>query len=89
MASITVRVDDDTKAGASAILEELGLDLSSATRAFYRQIILRRGLPFHVSIPEGRLTPDMEQRFTAAEARMHDGVDALVDSEEFFRELGI
>ena len=89
MASITVRVDAETKAGATEILEELGLDLSSATRAFYRQIILRRGMPFHVTLPDGRLTSDMERRFATAEARMQDGVDAVADPEEFLRGIGI
>ena len=39
MASVTVRVDDETKAEATAIVEDFGFDLSSVTRAFYRQIV--------------------------------------------------
>lgn len=39
MTSVTVRVDDATKKQATDIVEDLGLDLSSVTRAFYRQIV--------------------------------------------------
>ena len=89
MASVTVRVDEGTKAEATVILEGLGLDLSSATRAFYRQVILRRGLPFPVTMPDSQLAPAVEQRFAAAEARMRDGIDAMEDPSEFFSRLGI
>ena len=37
-ASVTVRVDEDTKRAAANIVEDFGFDLSSVTRAFYRQI---------------------------------------------------
>ncbi|MCL2735950.1 MAG: type II toxin-antitoxin system RelB/DinJ family antitoxin [Propionibacteriaceae bacterium] len=89
MASVTVRVDEDTKAEATAILDGLGLDLSSATRAFYRQVILRRGLPFQVVLPDSHVSPAIEQRFVAAEERMRSGADALKDPAEFFNKLGI
>ena len=38
-ASVTVRVDEDTKRAAANIVEDFGFDLSSVTRAFYRQIV--------------------------------------------------
>ena len=55
MTSVTVRVDDATKKQATDIVEDLGLDLSSVTRAFYRQIVREnvsrsacRGNPFRL-----------------------------------------
>ena len=89
MASITVRVDDETKAEATEILDGLGLDLSSATRAFYRQIILHRGLPFSVTLPDERLTPAIEQRFVDAEKRMQDGTGQAVSVDDLFKRRGI
>ena len=35
MASVTVRVDEQTKKDATAIVEYFGFDLSSVTRAFW------------------------------------------------------
>lgn len=45
MASVTIRVDDETKAEAIEIVEDFGFDLSSVTRAFYRQIVRERRIP--------------------------------------------
>lgn len=39
MSSVTVRVDKDTKEAATQIAEDFGFDLSSVTRAFYRQMV--------------------------------------------------
>ncbi len=52
MASVTVRVDDQTKKDATAIVEDFGFDLSSVTRAFYRQIVRERRIPLALSYPE-------------------------------------
>ena len=49
MASVTIRVDDGTKAEATAIVEDFGFDLSSVTRAFYRQIVRERRIPLSLS----------------------------------------
>ena len=52
MASVTVRVDEQTKRDASEIVEDVGFDLSSVTRAFYRQIVRERRIPLTLSYPE-------------------------------------
>lgn len=49
MTSVTVRVDDATKKQATDIVEDLGLDLSSVTRAFYRQIVRENRIPLSLS----------------------------------------
>ena len=50
MASVTIRVDDETKAEAIEIVEDFGFDLSSVTRAFYRQIVRERRIPLGPSL---------------------------------------
>ena len=49
MASVTIRVDDETKAEAIEIVEDFGFDLSSVTRAFSRQIVRERRIPLSLS----------------------------------------
>ena len=49
MASVTVRVDADTKKQASIIAEDFGLDLSAVTRAFLRQIVREKRIPLNLS----------------------------------------
>ena len=44
-------IDPATKQQAEEILKELGLSVSTAFNLFYKQVILRRGLPFNVEIP--------------------------------------
>lgn len=52
MTSVTVRVDEQTKAEAARIAEDFGFDLSSVTRAFYRQIVRENRIPLSLSYPE-------------------------------------
>lgn len=49
--SVHVRIKEDTKKQAEAILEELGISRTVAIEMFYRQIILNNGIPFEVAIP--------------------------------------
>lgn len=52
MANISVRVEDDVKKSAESILSQLGLNLSTATNAFLRQVVLHNGLPFVVELEQ-------------------------------------
>ena len=70
MTSVTVRVDEDTKKQASDIAEDFGFDLSSVTRAFYRQIVRERRIPLNLSysnVPEETLEALAEARRMAKE----------------------
>ena len=50
-AVIHARIEPGTKASAEKVLRKLGLSPTEAIRIFYRQITLRKGLPFPVEIP--------------------------------------
>lgn len=50
-AQVRARIDPVVKEEAESILEELGLNPSAAISSFYSQIVLRRGLPFPVEVP--------------------------------------
>ena len=51
-ASVTVRVDAKTKEAAASIAEDFGFDLSSVTRAFYRQIVREQRIPLNLEYPK-------------------------------------
>ncbi|HIW75810.1 MULTISPECIES: type II toxin-antitoxin system RelB/DinJ family antitoxin [Gordonibacter] len=51
MASVTVRVDESIKEEAARIAESFGFDLSSVTRAFYRQMVRERAIPLNITTP--------------------------------------
>ena len=51
-ANLYARIEPDVKEKAERILSSLGIPASSAINMFYKQIILQRGLPFAVKLPE-------------------------------------
>lgn len=51
-ASVTVRVDEVTDQAAASIAEDFGFDLSSVTRAFYRQVVREQRIPLNLEYPE-------------------------------------
>lgn len=54
-ANLYARIEPDVKEQAESILSTLGIPASNAITMFYKQIILNRGLPFEVKIPESKL----------------------------------
>jgi DNA-damage-inducible protein J len=63
--AIQTRVETKLKAEAERILDDLGLDASDAIRVFHKQVVLRKGLPFDVAIPNDatrRAMRDVEKR---------------------------
>ena len=51
-ANLYVRIEPEIKEQAEKILSALGIPASNAINMFYKQIILQRGLPFEVKIPD-------------------------------------
>lgn len=50
-ANLYVRIEPEVKEQAENILSALGIPASNAINMFYKQIIMRRGLPFDVKLP--------------------------------------
>lgn len=50
-ANLYARIEPEVKEQAESILSALGIPASNAINMFYKQIIMRRGLPFDVKIP--------------------------------------
>lgn len=87
MASVTVRVDADTKRKAASIAEDFGLDLSSVTRAFYRQIVREKRIPLSLSYTT--VPDETMQALTEAKSKIVDGKPRFNDADEMFDALGI
>ena len=58
---IRAQVDPVLKIRAEGILNKLGLTASDAIRLFYKQITLRKGLPFDVKIPNAATRRAMKE----------------------------
>ena len=50
-ASVYARIDPDLKEQAEAILAALGIPTSNAIDMFFKQSVLKKGLPFEVRLP--------------------------------------
>jgi DNA-damage-inducible protein J len=61
MTTIQVRVDENTKKNAQAILNKLGFDLSSAIKIYLRQVVQKKGIPF-VLITKNGFTTSQEEK---------------------------
>ena len=62
----SIRIDSNTKQAATELLNELGLDLSSAVNIFLKQVVLQGGLPFQVKYPQYK--PEVLAAMEEAEA---------------------
>lgn len=73
-ANVFTRVDPVVKEQAEAVLNQLGISMSTAMGMFLQQLVLQRGIPFEVKLPQaapvafGSLTDD------AFNALMEDAV---------------
>lgn len=86
-ASVTVRVDEATKAAATAIAEDFGFDLSSVTRAFYRQMVREQRIPLTLEYPK----PNAESSASIAEAETILASDrpGYATADEMFQAMGL
>ena len=64
-ANLYARIEPDVKEQAEGILTALGIPVSNAINMFYKQIILQRGIPFEMKLPQAKVV-DMS-KLTAQE----------------------
>lgn len=65
---VQARLEKDVKEQGNRILQDLGLDASTAINMFYHQIILQGGLPFSVKLSE-KVDDEIRRRIIKVEAR--------------------
>jgi len=51
-ANIFARVEPEIKKQAEIILDQLGIPMSNAISIFLRQIVLQKGIPFEMKLPQ-------------------------------------
>ena len=56
VATVTARVDEETKKEAERIFRELGIPMSSAISVFLKAVVRNRGIPFELKV-EGVAPP--------------------------------
>ena len=81
--TIRARIEPALKEEVETILSTLGLTASETIQLLYRQIKLRKGLPFLVEIPNA-LTAK-----TLRESKAGKGVKRFATKKELYADLGL
>jgi DNA-damage-inducible protein J len=82
-AQINARTEAELKSEVEGILKSLGLSTSEAINIFFRQVRLRRGLPFPVEMPNDET---LEVVRDSEEGR---GLVKCKDADDMFKRLGV
>ena len=53
MSTIQVRIDPIIKKSTKKVLDEIGIDISSAVKIYFKQIIIHQGIPFQLLTDNG------------------------------------
>lgn len=74
MSNIHVRVKDDRKKKAKAVLDKIGIDMSTAINLYLQQIVVTNGIPFRL-VTENGLTPEQERDILIASDEAARGIN--------------
>jgi DNA-damage-inducible protein J len=79
-----VRLDEATKARATAVLDAIGLSASDAVRLLYHRLIADQAFPLELKVPNGATREAMaeaNEMLRARSARFVGGADLIADLE--------
>lgn len=74
---LQVRVDETLRAQAAAIYEDLGIDLQTAVRIFLKRSVREKGLPFGMTLSDGKDTA------------IESGIKAIQDMRDAAEKAGL
>ncbi len=81
-ATARARINPEVKEKAERILHDLGLSVSGAFELFYRQVIINKGLPFDVKLPNDVTIGAIQDSRSGRGKRFKD-------ADSLFEDLGI
>ena len=82
-ATIRARIEPRLKQEVEKLFEEMGLTTTEAINLFYHQVMLRKGLPFNIVIPN----KTTEKVFKDTDLRRN--LIRCEDADDMFDKLGI
>lgn len=84
-AIVQIKTENETKEKCSRLFEALGINISDAVNMFFKQALLKGGLPFEVVLPK----PNRETMDAAEEVRRQiaNGETGTTDAESFFASM--
>ncbi len=76
---VRARIDQDTKARASAALADMGLSVSDAIRLLMLRIADEKRLPFEIKVPNAKVRRAMEELEAGKGEAFKSSTDMLKD----------
>jgi DNA-damage-inducible protein J len=80
--TVQVRIDEQTKNQAQRTFKVLGISMSEAVKLFLRQVILHRGIPFDVKIPNALTDKTLRESEQGIDLHRVSSVDQLFEELE-------
>jgi DNA-damage-inducible protein J len=77
--TINTRIDSGLKEQATKILDSLGMRPSTAISLFFKQIVLHRGIPFDIRLPNKLTMQAMKDAESGNVVRFNSAEDLLKD----------
>lgn len=81
--AMTVRIDPEIKNKAAEYLKQMGLTTSEATRLFLHSVVLHKGLPFELRIPNDETATAIKEVKKGKNTVKH------TSAKELFDDLGV
>lgn len=81
-ANINTRIDSNLKAGVEGIFTKLGLNHSTAIEMFYRQVLIHKGIPFKISIPNEETLRSMEKTENGDGLTEYNSIDEMIEDSK-------
>ncbi len=78
-ATVRARLEPELKKQAEKILNRVGLTTTEAITLFYRQVVLNRGLPFVVQVPNRTTRRTMLRTENGEDLHRYAGADEMFD----------
>jgi DNA-damage-inducible protein J len=79
--TLNTRIDSESKEQAREILHSLGISMSGAVDMFFKQIVLHRGIPFEIRLPNETTMQAMEELESGKGAKFSTVKDLFKDLE--------
>lgn len=75
--NIFARVEPELKEQAEQVLSQLGIPMSNAVSMFLHQVVLQRGIPFEMKLPDKVLLNYQNLSREQFDAEIQKGMDSL------------
>ncbi len=84
--NVFARVEPNIKEQAESVLDQLGIPMSNAIGMFLRQVIIHRGIPFEVKLPENAPLSLAKMTKEQFDAEISKGMDDIEQGRVFSAE---